>query len=277
VNVAGTIEVQNTPFEAYGPAPAHEPYRGSGEYVLNGAGTRLGPYADVNAPHATSASAFHRQAELCHTCHDVSNSAIGDLAHNNGTQSLPLAAGTFSGVPGSPVDGKAAFNNPPYAYGIVERTSSEFIASAFDTLRVSDFGALPADLRRTGGSIQRAYARANDQTGNPNRPNYKDGTIRYYTCQTCHMAASTGKGCNKNGVPTREDLPRHDQTGAAHWVTDAVKYMDTQGTLRLGGGLNQTQRDALDAGKVRAQEMLRSAGSVSASQQGDDLVVRVTS
>jgi len=275
-SLSGTTEVQNAPFQAYDPAPSNEPYRGSGQYVLNGGGTRLGPYSDANPPHAIIPSSFHREAELCHTCHDVSNSAVGDLAHNNGTQNQPLPAGKFSGSVGSAVDGKAAFNNPPYAYGMVERTSSEFISGAFDTLRVSDFGTLPADLRTTGGSIQRAYARANDQTGNPNRPNYKDGTIRTFTCQTCHMSASTGKGCNKNGVPTREDLPRHDQTGASHWVSDAVQYMDTKGTLRLGGGLDQTQKDAMDAAKIRAQDMLKSAASLTASQQGSVLVVRVT-
>lgn len=276
VNVAGTTEVQNPPFQAYDPAPSNEAYRGSGMYVLNGNGIRLGPYTDANARHQFLASPFHRQAELCATCHDVSNAAVGDLAHNNGTQNLPLAAGKFSGVLGSPVDGKAAFNNPPYKYGIVERTSSEHVAGAFDTLRVSDFPTLPADLKVTGGSLQTAYQKAMDQTTNAARPNYQDGTVRYYTCQTCHMAASTGLGCNKTGVLTRPDLPRHDQTGASHWVPDAVKYMDTRGTLRLGGGLTQLQRDALDAGKIRAQDMLRSAASLSASQQGSALVVRVT-
>jgi hypothetical protein len=276
VNVAGTTETYHAPFEPFDPSTGNEPFRGSGMYVLNGDGTRLGPYSDANAKHAVLTSPFHRQSEVCATCHDVSNSAVGDLAHNNGTQNQPLAAGQFSGVLGSPVDGKAAFKNPPYKYGMVERTSSEHVASAFDTLRVSDFNTLPADLRATGGSIQRAYQRAIDQTGNPARPNYKDGAVRYFSCQTCHMSASTGLGCNKNGTPTREDLPRHDQTGAAHWMPDAVKYMDTRGTLRLGGGLTQTQKDALDAGKVRAQEMIRSAAALSAGQQGSALVVRVT-
>lgn len=276
VNIPGTTEAYHSPFEPFEPAPSSEAYRGSGQYVLNGGGVRLGPYSDANAKHQWLASPFHRQAELCQTCHDVSNPAVGDLAHNNGTQVIPLIAGKFSGVLGSPVAGKAAFNNPPYQYGMVERTSSEYLASALDTMRVSDFGTLPADLRKAGGSIQMAYQRAMDQTGNPARPNYKDGTVRYFTCQTCHMSASTGLGCNKAGVPTRQDLPRHDQTGAGHWVSDAIKYMDTKGTLRLGGGLAQTQKDALDAGTIRAQDMLRSAASLSASQQGGSLVVRVT-
>jgi hypothetical protein len=42
----------------------------------------------------------------------VSNPAVGDLAHNNGAQ-LPLAPGSFSGVPGAPVTEKAAFKNFP--------------------------------------------------------------------------------------------------------------------------------------------------------------------
>jgi len=63
------------------------------------------------------------------SCHDVSNAAVGDLAHNNGAP-IPLQAGTFSGVLGSPVAGKAAFNNLPYKYGVVERTFSEFRSGA---------------------------------------------------------------------------------------------------------------------------------------------------
>jgi hypothetical protein len=56
-----------------------------------------------------------------------------------------------------------------------------------------------------------------------------------------------------------------------------VKYQDTKGQLRLGGGLTQVQRDALDAGKLRAQEHLASAASLAASQApGGPLTVKVT-
>ena len=274
VNIAGTVETYNPPFEPHD--PTNGTYRGSGQYVINGGGTRLGPYTSTNAKHAFLPSPFHRQSELCATCHDVSNAAVGDLAHNNGTQNLPLPTGSFSGVVGSPIAGKASFNNTPFMYGMVERTSSEHVASALDTLRVSDFNTLPADLRVTGGSLQRAYQKAMDQTTNANRPNYEDGTTRYYTCQSCHMAPSTGLGCNKPGTPTRPDLPRHDQTGAGYWMPDVVQYMNTKGTLRLGGNLSQTQKDALNAGKVRATDLIKSAASLSAGQQGSDLIVRVT-
>ncbi|HEX5041645.1 MAG TPA: hypothetical protein VFV75_02005 [Candidatus Polarisedimenticolaceae bacterium] len=272
ISIAGTTEMQTAPFEAFDPVTG-EPYLGSGEYVLNGNGIRLGPYTDAAASHQFLPSPYHRKGEMCGTCHDVSNAAVGDLAHNNGSM-IPLVAGTFSGVPGSPVDGKAAFNNPPYRYGTVERTSSEWTASALDTLNVNSYPTLPADLRVPGGSLDRAYHRAYDARANAS---YVDGTARTFTCQTCHMSASTGKGCNKNGVPTRQDLPRHDQTGGSYWAPDLVQYQDSKGTLRLGGGLTQTQRDALNAGKVRAQEHLQSAASLAASQTpGGPLTVKVT-
>ncbi len=271
VNIAGTTEAYVSPFEAYDAATG-EPHFGSGQYVLNGNGTRLGPYTNAQARHTFIASPFHRQGQLCGTCHDVSNPAVGDLAHNNGAQ-LPLAPGSFSGVPGSPIVGKAAFNNVPYKYGIVERTFSEWTASSLDTLLVNDFNTLPADLRVPGGSLAIAYHKAFDARSNAN---YEDGAARTFTCQTCHMAASTGIGCNKSGVPTRTDLPMHDQTGAGHWMPDAVIWQNDQGTLRFGTGITATQRAALLAGQTRAQAMIRSAASVSAAQSGTSLVVRVT-
>jgi len=268
INISGTTEVQNPPFEAY---DATETYRGAAEYVLNGNGTRLGPYA-TNPPHAALQSSFHRSANLCGTCHDVSNPAVGDLAPNNGAQ-IPLQAGTFSGTPNSAVDGKAAFNNAPYKYGVVERTFSEWNASSLDTTLVNDFTTLPADLQVTGGALQRAYEQAYTARSDAN---YEDGTPRYYTCQTCHMHPATGKGCNKNGFPVRTDLPTHDQTGSGYWMPDVIQYMDSKGTLRFGGGLKQVQKDALDAGKVRAQQLLQSAATVSGTQVGSNLVVKVT-
>ncbi len=273
VNITGTSEIYNTPFEAFDLVTGEAHY-GTGQYVINGAGQRLGPYAenDANAKHQRLGSPFHRQGQLCGTCHDVSNPAVGDLAHNNGAQ-IPLEPGTFSGVLGSSITQKAAFNNPPYKYGIVERTSSEWTASDLDTFLVNNYNTLPADLRVPGGSLDIAYHRAYDAHSNAN---YVDGAQRYFTCQTCHMSASTGLGCNKQGTPTRTDLPRHDQTGSGYWMPDVVKYMDTRGTLRLGNPLTQTQKDALDAGKLRAEGILKSAVSLSANQVGNDLVVRTT-
>lgn len=270
ISIAGTTEVQSSPFQAFDETTL-EPHRGAAQWVVNGNGTRLGPYA-TNPPHAVFQSTFHRSAELCATCHDVSNPATGDLAPNNGAQ-VPLPPGKFNGTPLTPVEGKAAFNNPPYAYGIVERTYSEWFSSALPTLAVNDFPSMPAPLKVTGGAFQVAYNKAWSARSNAN---FEDGSVRTYTCQTCHMAPTTGKGCNKNGFPTRTDLAMHDQTGAGYWMPDVVLYQNTKGNLLMGGGLNQTQKDALAAGKVRAQQLLQTSASVTASQVGSDLVVRVT-
>jgi hypothetical protein len=226
-------------------------YYGSGMLSLSGGNAKLGPYNDAAARHQFTQSQYHRDISFCGSCHDVSNPAVGDLAYNNGAQSTADSV-VSSGVLGSPVDGKAAFNNFPYQYGIVERTFSEYYSGALSRTLVSSYATLPDDLKN--GAIQAAFESAGG--------NYADGTSRYFSCQTCHVRATTGVGCNKNGVPTRTDLPLHDMTGGNYWMPDAILYQDAQGTLRLGGGLTTVQVDAITAGKSRAQQQLNLAASL---------------
>jgi hypothetical protein len=270
LTVPGTVEVQNSPYLAYDSVTG-DGYYGSGQYVINGNGTRLGPYAEADANHPHLQSNFHRRGEICGTCHDVSNPAVGDLAHNNGAQIAPPEGS--SGDPASPVQDKVQFLNPPFAYGMVERTFSEWKASALDEWPVNDFASLPAELRVAGGALDIAYHRAYDARLNAD---YVDGTQRTFTCQTCHMAASTGVGCNKNNVSTRDDLPRHDQTGGGYWMPDVVVFQGERDTLRLGDDLTQDQIDAMEAGKQRAGGHLASAASLVVTPGEDDVVVRVT-
>ena len=61
-------------------------YYGSGMASMWGGSEKLGPYLDTVARHQDLQSTFHRSLDFCGTCHDVSNPAVGDLAHNNGTQ-----------------------------------------------------------------------------------------------------------------------------------------------------------------------------------------------
>ncbi|MEP0765703.1 MAG: hypothetical protein HRF45_04070 [Fimbriimonadia bacterium] len=262
------VGVQTAPFIANdGQSPATA-FLGSGMYVLWGGAHKLGPYSDANARHQWLQSRFHRSSDLCGTCHDVSNPAVGDLAHNNGAQQ-PLEPGKFSGVPGSPVQGKAAFNNFPFMYGIVERTFSEHKSSALSNTRMNQYASLPAELK--AGAIKRAYDSA--VVARPNG-DYVDGTPRYFTCQSCHMRPVQGMGCNKS-APFRNDLPLHDQTGGNYWMPDAIEYLDSLGKLRIGGGLTARQKSALDAGKLRALDQLGLAASLKV--QGNTLrVVNLT-
>ena len=138
---------------------------------------------------------------------------------------------------------------------MVERTYSEYSSGLLSKTLVLNYANLPADLK--AGAIKAAF----DSAGG----NYKDGSARYFSCQTCHMRAVTGYGANKAGIPLRTDLPLHDMTGGNYWMPDVIKYQNTAGTLRLGGGLTTVQLAAIDAGKLRAQQQLSLAASLSVS------------
>ena len=268
--------VMNSPFIANcdgDPAVADkcntgEGFYGSGMTSLWNGSDKLGPYSDAAARHQFMQSNYHRSVDFCGTCHDVSNSAVGDLAPNNGAQDgaphVVSSQDFHGGAPNldGPIEEKAAFNNPPYAYGIVERTFSEYKASAFPTTLVSDFTTLPSDLQVAGGSLDTTYQAAMlAGTGG----NYEDGTDRYFSCQSCHMRPVVGAGCNKNGAPTRKDLPMHDQTGGNYWFANMTQYQDNAGTLRLGGGLTGNQVLAMDLGQQRAVKHLQQAGDLQVS------------
>jgi len=229
-------------------------YYGSGMLSLYGGAAKLGPYADTNAKHQYARSLFHRDVRFCGSCHDVSNAVTGNLAHNNGRQPTAVGSVIANYTPGGAVDGKAAFNNFPFQYGVIERTFSEHMASLLSQTPVYAYPNLPADLK--AGSIQAAYQASGG--------NYADGATRYFSCQTCHMRAVTGQGCNKNPA-VRTDLPLHDMTGGNTWAPDAILYQDAQNTLRLGGGLLAGQVDAINAGKARSLQNLQAAAALSVS------------
>jgi hypothetical protein len=165
-----------------------------------------------------------------------------------------LPPGSFSGVPGAPVSTKAAFNNKPHAYGVVERTFSEHKASAFDRIPVSSFASLPAPLQE--GIMRTAYDAA-QLAGNGG--DYEDGTTRYYTCQTCHMMPVDGLGAGTLGVPQRADMPVHDLTGGNTRLGDMIIDMDNRGQLQLGSGLTTFDIGNIRAGQDRARAMLKDA------------------
>jgi len=258
-----------------------EAYYGSGMYALSNDYGKLGPYneGDAVARHQFTGSDFHRDVDFCGTCHDVSNSAVGQLAPNAGTQNIDSAPNVIRsaevGFPLNPnltpndpnvLKDMAAFNNPPYAYGIVERTFSEYKASPLSSTRVDAFNTLPADLQDPRGSLYAAYmASTTQETRSADYipdPNGFDADPRYFSCQTCHMRAITGRGADKRDAPNRLDQPMHDQTGGNYWVFPLIKYQDAMGTLRLGGGLTTEQTNAMDDGTLRAGQHLTQAATL---------------
>lgn len=263
------LGAQTAPFVANDGSTPPQGWYGSGMMVLLGGNTRLGPYSVTAAPHVYLPSQFHRSSKLCGTCHDVSNPVVGDLAHNHGA-AVPLAPGTFSGVPGAPVTDKAAFRNFPFQYGVVERTFSEHQASGFAALRVQDYATLPTELRR--GILAEANSRAllAGTLGN-----HQDGTTRLFSCQTCHMLPVVGKGAAQSGAPVRLDLGTHDLTGGSTWQPDLILWANQNNRLRLGGGMSSLQQTALLTGKQRARDLLRLSAALDVD--GDTLrVVNLT-
>ena len=249
----------NAPFIANDPVTG-EAYYGSGMGSIWDGNQKLGPYGDAEARHKWAKSKFHRSVDFCGTCHDVSNPAVGNLAHNFGVQATADqdVITDENPDPESAVNGKAAFNNPPYKYGVVERTFSEYKSGLISQTLVDDYPTLPADLQ--AGALKAIWEDATES--GTKSGNYEDGDLRYYSCQTCHMRPVFGQGCNKN-PPFRSDLPLHDMTGGNYWMPTAIQYLDEQDKLRLGGGLNAMQNAALDAAKLRAKEQLNLAASLS--------------
>ena len=250
--------VQSAPYVANTGGASPEGFYGSGMRVLAGNSTRYGPYNNATAGHAWAQSAFHRSSAFCGTCHEVSNPLTGDLAANNGAP-IPLPAGKFGGALGSPLAGKAAFQNPPYKYGVVERTYSEHVSSDLSTTPVSAYATLPADIQR--GAIKRVREQAllAGQGGN-----HEDGTTRFFTCQSCHMEPVVGEGAAFGIAPLRYDLPLHDLTGGNTWAPQAIQWLDgqTPSLLRLGQGLSPTQTAAMNRGVLRARASLQRAAAL---------------
>ena len=262
--------MQFAPFKANSGGANPEGFYGSGMQVLAGNSVRYGPYAQTAAGHPFAQSVFHRSPQICGTCHDVSNPLVGDLASNNGAHT-PLPAGQFSNVSGSPVTQKAAFLNPPYAYGIVERTFSEHFASALSSLRINNYSSLPQDLQR--GALQRAHEQAQlAGTGG----DHEDGTPRFFSCQSCHVEPVVGEGAAFNLASVRNDLPKHDLTGGNTWVPDAIQWLDSQSPsrLRLGQNINANENAAIDRGVERARAALQRAGALDVVN--DNQTLRVT-
>jgi hypothetical protein len=260
------LGVQNGSFIANDGGDPATGYYGSGMASLWGGSDKLGPFADAEARHQFLQSQFHRSVDFCGSCHDVSNPAVGNLAPNHGAQPTAdpvIADGRLDG----PVDTKAAFNNYPYQYGIVERTFSEYKSGLISQTLVSDYPSLPADLQ--GGALQAVYEAATASGGNGD---YEDGTPRYFSCQTCHMRPVTGTGCDKRGAPLRTDLPLHDMTGGNYWMPQAIAYLDGLGLLRLGGDMSPLQIAAMNDGGLRAQQQLDLAATLAVSGS----TVRVT-
>jgi hypothetical protein len=151
---------------------------GNGMFVIDSTGLRRGPYSDASAGHASLGSPFHRTAQFCGTCHDVSNPAFTkDGAGVYQPNTFDAASSTFS----------------PHFIAPVERTFSEWLASTYNTtngVHAPQFAGNRADGRVS--TCQHCHMQS----------------VSGYACDTN----------SNPGVPLRADMGLHDMTGGSTWV-----------------------------------------------------------
>jgi mono/diheme cytochrome c family protein len=207
---------------------------GSGQFFIDPGTALRGPYYDTSAPHNVYYSRFHLSKNFCQSCHDVSNPVLASV-------------GAGEDVP----ETQAA----PF-YNHVERTSSEFMLSAYGQV-----GA------------------------NTNIP----GVIFADTCQDCHMKDVTGKGASLPSAPTRDDLARHDFAGGNQWMLkilasadqshedyDEYNYAILSGEKYDGASIDvaglQGNGEELISGSDKAKEQVDSAATLSIVNEDDSSV-----
>ena len=204
------------------------PTAANGMYICDDLDHRRGPYFDPQANHDTPYSPFHFEGEYCGTCHDVSN-PVFSAVRNASNEIIGYAPNDFD-VP--------APDFSPYELFPVERTYSEWLMSEYNT--------------------------PNGVSGS-----YFGGNKSFVsTCQDCHMRDVTGKGCNKQYAPVRDDLPMHDLTGGNTFVPGLID-------LTFPG---EADTVALNAGVLRARDMLQHAASfeITVDQMNSEVTVKVT-
>jgi hypothetical protein len=150
----------------------------SAMYVIDPTGSQRGPFTNAAAPHSFTASAFHRSAAFCGTCHDVSNPAF--TRDGNGV----YQPNTFN---------QTSPNMSPHSAGVVERTYSEWVASSYNS---------------SNGVYAPAFA--------GNKADGRVSTCQ--DCHMRDVSGYGANTNLNAGVPLRADLPLHDMTGGSTWV-----------------------------------------------------------
>ncbi len=231
-----------------------------------------------------------REGVQCHFCHrliDPQSTVPGDLAYMNTISNIPTQHGNGMYVVDSQDIRRGPFEiaqAPHLTLKTDFHSSSELCATCHDVsnpvyTKAMDGTYQPNSLGIAAPSfdtydmfpLERTYSEwkmseYNSPGGIPstafggNKPNVS-------TCLDCHMADATGKGCDKNYAPLRNDMPLHDLTGGNTFVPLLIK------------GMPGVDDNAIDAGIIRAQYMLQNAATMnlsgSVSQNGYEIEVEI--
>jgi hypothetical protein len=215
------------------------PTEANGMYVLDSQNDKRGPYSDPAARHGWLYSPFHRRANICGTCHDVSNPVFDRQPDDT------YKPNAF---------GQPRTNFDPYSMGPVERTYSEWKNSAYNngSEQTTCQGCHMADLNGKGCDKSDAPVRTDlpwhDMTGgntwipdiiNQFFPGEADTTLlargKTRALATLRRAASVApriEGANlivRVTNYTGHKLPSGYPEGRRIWLN--VKFKNTQGVV----------------------------------------------
>ncbi|MBI1825787.1 MAG: hypothetical protein HYR83_05320 [Planctomycetes bacterium] len=191
-------------------------------------------------------SALHGKADLCATCHDVSNPAF--TRQPQGSYAL--------NVVGQPHATQNKYDMFP-----IERTFSEWTNSTYAAKGVDAHGVF-------GGTIPNCNGGSNDGVRCAANADCPGGVCKgiVSTCQDCHMPPSQTFGCIL-GDPfyERPDVPEHNFNGGNAWVQDML--------LNLYGGV--LTPDYLYDSQQRARFMLENASTMELTNESCRINVRI--
>ncbi|CAE7656795.1 unnamed protein product [Symbiodinium necroappetens] len=179
---------------------------GNAQMVVDPLDRRRGPYsygADEPGgefffpPHAWIQSPHHQTAELCATCHDVSNPALSRVGGEIGSPSDTYVLNALG------EEHPTLFSSDMFPE---QRTYSEFLYSAFGA-----GGGVPADDDMDPYDLDGRFG-----------GNIADGVIG--SCQDCHMPERDGFACVQEvfDPPFRENLFDHGWVGANVFAIDLI-------------------------------------------------------
>ena len=108
-------------------------------------------------------------------------------------------------------------SNP--AFDRVPGSYTDFVPNAFDTPHptFNPHGMVPVE-RTYSEWLMSAYNSDTGITGSP----FGGNLDAVSSCQDCHMMDRTGKGCNKQNAPTRDDIGIHDFMGGNTFVPKII-------------------------------------------------------
>ncbi len=218
------------------------PEPGNAQMAVDGLDIRRGPFADALPPHEFAYSPFHSTANLCGTCHDVSNPLYTRIGADTPAPGDSYALNPF---------------NEPHPTGLKhgqfpeQRTFSEWANSAFAKGGVDMGGRFNVD---------------------PNDPDPPVSTV-VSSCQDCHMPDRRGFGCAEFfEPPERRNVPYHGFVGANVFAIDLLLHLHGPDG---DASFDQYTIDSLRRQRDETIDMVQRATDAELTQAGPDLRVRV--